>query len=370
MPNERKIRLTSAFIARIEGAKRRLPPALRRSWLTVSHLSTEVRDILKSHYEVERNSRRMMDGEPVSETLVSALFNVLQRKGPEWDDATLKNPMVCVAEPNDPIPKGGDAWMRGWISLEDPSVLEASDSSVACGGQLAYVSSEADFFEAAETILRTLAWKSKAGAIATPDEAIEVGCGLALVKDAGEFVAWLRRLVKFDPRTVRFAVHQEQRVGVTVVAPLSQASYRDFAAGEVLPHQIGIHHLHKGSEHLMLAAVAECDPGMPRRKRKPVTEAHVRAVLRQFAAFTPDVYRMHARPSIVSFGGSKMNLERLRALSFREVPGERSLPATDMPIMEVLPVVQGKSSRLQLRAYLALLAGIQECQLMAPDDLG
>lgn len=295
--------------------------------------------------------RPMLDGDPVQWRYIQALLKYLL-ENKKIDSAQV----LTAAERVDPDtaqmfdPYYPDIWILGWEGIK----TWLGEANVIPAESFCYIPT--DFEEMADIILDCIGRKgSYRGHTLTDDAARTAGERFAGLNRDG-FVTWLSALHAKNRFATMFAVANvihgprrcNRRVGVTLILPLTEASYNEFRAGDIPYPQLSAGDIvSEGtpSQHLLLHSFSEL-PSSKESHQKKISQAQIRTALYQLAVHAPLQLRKNVAPKLLCLAPLPEHVERAVAYGFDPLPAIEQ--ATKSHICELLPSFKG--------SYIALIS--------------
>ena len=340
------LRLTPEFLGRFDWKGSPLTRDGFRHW-------ARTRRDVPLHISVH-HWRPLHGGEPVPRPVVEAFSEYLSdvlRLG--------RFPLKDIAEtaPANPPEKRDrpgrvpNAWRVGWSGLFAHVIQGFAVPDEA------YCRDEADVRLAAAMVMHNLgrieaSATSKALAIAFAEQFMK--------RTLDEYARMLLILWQANENTVLFTTlhHKDgscDRVGVSVVAPLTEAFYRRFRGGEAEAFDVTADDVPGSSLFQLIDAVSDNPEFDVRRDKANRSMDQARTVLFQFASLARPLYRGTRNPRIITQAGDGESYKRLQSYHYQEVGSLTRL--TGKRVMEFAPPNlrrQGSHYPLALAQYLAM----------------
>lgn len=277
--------------------------------------------------------RPMRDGKPVPRAMVEAFSEYISdvlRLG--------RYPVSAIASPCEPelAPEGDTparepyAWDMGWASL---FAYIARNFTVP---EEAYCRDEADIDLAATMVLRCVGEAT--------DKAASGPAAIALAerimrRSRDDYAQFLLMLWKVNENAVLFATQREGRsllrVGLTAMAPVTEAFYQRFRKGEAEDSDMTRDDMAPNSKFILHDAGAENRDLDVRRAKASRSMTLARTVLYQLASLWPPLHKGNVNPRLISLGGTPEIEKRLKTYSYRETGAKTRL--TGKTILEIAP---------------------------------
>lgn len=232
-----------------------------------------------------------------------------------------------------------DVWQKGWGSL-----LGWLRDEVTFSDRV-FCRDEAEVVEAATMIVRC------AGRLVAQDDSIaddraqRIGEEL-MHRSRDEYAAWLLRFWRLAAHTVLFAVNNDERVGASVVIPLTDEAYLRFRNGAVHDGDLTPNDMQHTSSRLLFHALAR-EPRTSPRGRLQLGLAQVHTGTYQLAHLCEPVWENRRCPRFLSFAANAENESKASNYGFRDIGTK--LQRTGFRVLELAP--PGANS-LTLRDYL------------------
>lgn len=235
--------------------------------------------------------------------------------------ALMDLPPEVIAEPCAETPHkigpDGPWWRKPWQAMF--KVIGRLFLQIFSPPELANCKTEQDVQQAARMTLEWMGRQSQGGkedGQLQENEAIRLGESYLRLTQK-EMVAHYRALADFSENCIKFIMAGDQRgiqkrVGLTVLVPLTEASYKRFREGKIDPAALRRSDFQARSSYILWLAVLECRPG-EFADRTAIADAQIATLLCQFAALSRRGKRGYHSISVCGTPESK---RRLLAHSF------------------------------------------------------
>lgn len=278
----------------------------------------------------EHQYRPMKEGRPVPAGFI-ATFS-------EYLSASLSNGQYSASEiaslcgPESDLPKRNErmrfAWSLGWRELFAEITRPFAPPTEA------YCKDENDIAAVATMVMQCVT--AQIGKPLTGRAAI--ACAEEYMgRTHDEYIRWLLTLWQANRHTVLFATQRiessTQRVGTTVIAPVTEAFYQRFRQGNAEDSDCGPGDLSRQSKYLFIEAVAENMELKRNQAKAHRSMAMANTHLYQFAALCPPLNSTgDTDPTMFTFAGTPEGMTRLQTYNYVDV-GTKT-PLTGKAVME------------------------------------
>lgn len=253
--------------------------------------------------------QKLCAGEPQPWPLLTIVAALMQLRPEVIAESCEEKPPRIGAEP--------PWWRKSWEAIF--RVIGRLFLQIFSPPELANCKGDEDVLEAARMALEWMGRQTQEGkedGKLTEIEAIALG-ERCIQRTLKEMVAHYGALAGFNDNCIRFIVVTDQkgiqkRVGLTILAPLTEMSYMQFRQGKIDPADLRHSDFHARSSFILWLAVMECRPG-DFTDRTAIADAQIATLLCQLAALSRRGKRGYHS---ISLCGAPESKRRLLAHSF------------------------------------------------------